>query len=39
MPKMLFFQLINVKMPTNCWHSNIYEQEKIHAQVSMEEVL
>ena len=32
---MLFFLLINVKMPTtvgnanNCWHFNIYEQEKI----------
>ena len=38
---MLFFLLINVKMPTigvgiltfmsrNCWHFNIYEQEKFH---------
>ena len=28
---MNFFLLINVKMPTNvnnCWHFNIYEQEK-----------
>ena len=27
-PRMLFFKLINVKMPT------IYEQEKFHAQLS-----
>ena len=41
-PRMLFFPLINVKMPTivgiltanNCWHFNIYEQEKNHAQLS-----
>ena len=40
-PKMLFSLLINVKMPTikcynanNCWHFNIYEQEKFHAQLS-----
>ena len=44
-PRMLFFLLINVKMPTivgiltfmsrkNCWHFNIYEQEKFHAQLS-----
>ena len=30
-PGMLFFPLINVN---NCWHFNIYEQEKIHAQLS-----
>ena len=35
-----FFLLINVKMPTiiflliNCWHFNIYKQEKFHAQLS-----
>ena len=36
-PKMLFFLLINVKMPTfvgNCWHFNICELEKFHAQLS-----
>ena len=41
-PRMLFFPLINVKMPTivgiltfnNCWHFNIYEQEKFRAQLS-----
>ena len=34
-PRMLFFLLINDKMPTkNCWHFNIYGQEKIHAQLS-----
>ena len=41
-PRMLFFPLINVKMPTivgiltfmsNCWHFNIYEQENFHAQL------
>ena len=31
--RMLFFLLINVKMPS-CWHFNIYEQEKFHAQLS-----
>ena len=34
----LLFLLINVKMPTvvgiYCWHFNIYEQEKFHAQLS-----
>ena len=29
-PIMLFFLLLNV----NCWHFNIYEQEKFHAQLS-----
>ena len=40
-----FILLINVKMPIivgiftfmsriNCWHFNIYEQDKFHAQVS-----
>ena len=37
-PRMLFFLLINVKIPTivgkNCWHFNIYEQEKFHAKLS-----
>ena len=39
-PRMLYFQLINVKMPTivgianNCWHIYISEQKKIHAQLS-----
>ena len=39
-PRMLFFLFTNVKMPTiagilkNCWHFNIYEQEKFHAQLS-----
>ena len=33
--RMLFFLLINVKMPTIvCWHFDIYEQEKFHAQIS-----
>ena len=27
---MLFFLLINVKMPTFFWHFKIYEQEKFH---------
>ena len=30
----LFFLLIQVEMPTNCWHFNIYEQEKFHGQLS-----
>ena len=34
----LFIMLINVKMPTivdyNCWHFNIYEQDKFCAQLS-----
>ena len=29
--KMLFFLLKNAN---NCWHFNIYEQEKFHAQLS-----
>ena len=34
-PRMLFFLVINVKMPTViCWHFNIYEQEKLNAQLS-----
>ena len=33
-PRMLFFPLINVKMPTSVWHFNIYEQEKFYAQLS-----
>ena len=33
-PKMLFSTLINVKNANNCWHFNIYEQEKIYAQLS-----
>ena len=33
-PRKLFFPLINVKMPTICWHFNIYEQENFHAQLS-----
>ena len=34
----VFIMLINVKMPTivgNCWHFHIYEQDKIHAQLSL----
>ena len=27
----VFFLLTNVKMPTNCWHFNIYAQDKYHA--------
>ena len=33
-PKMLFFLLINVKMPTVVGIFNIYEQEKFNAQLS-----
>ena len=35
-PRMLFFQLIIVKMPTivGILRFNIYEQEKFHAQLS-----
>ena len=33
-PIMLFFLLQNVKNANNCWHFNIYEQEKFHAQLS-----
>ena len=30
----VFIMLINVKMPTkNCWHFNIYEQDKFSAQL------
>ena len=33
-----FLMLMNVEMPTinanNCWHFNIYEQDKFHAQSS-----
>ena len=29
----VFILLINVKMPTFCWHFNIYEQEKFHVQL------
>ena len=32
--RILFFLLMNVKMPNNHWHFNIYEQEKFHAQLS-----
>ena len=35
MPIMLFDLLLNVEMPDNCWHFNTYEQEKIHAQLSL----
>ena len=40
-PRMLFFPLINVKNANNCWHFNIYEQEKISCSVelSMKKVL
>ena len=31
-PRMLFFLLMNVKMPTTVGIFNIYEQEKLHAQ-------
>ena len=34
----VFILLLNVKMPTivnNCWHFNIYEQDKLHAQLSL----
>ena len=32
----VFIMLINVKMPTqlHCWHINIYEHDKLHAQLS-----
>ena len=33
-PRMLFFLLINVKMPTTVGILTFYEQEKIHAQLS-----
>ena len=29
-----FLPLLNVKKANNCWHFNIYEQEKFHAQLS-----
>ena len=36
--RILFFLLVNVEMSTivgnNCWHFNIYEQEKFYAQLS-----
>ena len=32
--RMLFFQLINVKMPTIVGILTFYEQEKFHAQLS-----
>ena len=32
--RMLFFPLINVKMPTIGLHFNIYEQEKCHTLLS-----
>ena len=38
-PRMLFFLLINVKMPTIVWHFDIYVQEKFHAQLSLVQVL
>ena len=33
-PRMLFFLLINVKIPAFCWQFNSYKQEKAHAQLS-----
>ena len=33
-PRMLFFLLINVKMPAIVWHFNMYEPDKFHAQLS-----
>ena len=30
----VFIMLINVKMPTICWHFNIYEHNKCRAQLS-----
>ena len=33
-PRMLFFLLINVKMPTVVGILTFYEQEKIHTQLS-----
>ena len=27
--------LLNIKMPTNCWHFNIYKHDKFHAQLSL----
>ena len=30
--------LINVKMPTDCWHFNIYEQDKFCAVLEYENV-
>ena len=36
----VFIMLINVKMPTFCWHFNIYGHDKFHAQLScMKKVL
>ena len=32
--KCYFFSLINVKNANNCWHFNIYEQEKFLARLS-----
>ena len=31
---MLFFMLMKCYNANSCWHFNIYEQEKIHAQLS-----
>ena len=38
---MLFSPLINVKNANNCWHFNIFEQEKISysVELSMKKVL
>ena len=30
----VFIMLINVKMPTACWHFNICEHDKVYAQLS-----
>ena len=30
----VFIMLINVKNANNCWHFNIYEQDKFRAQLS-----
>ena len=30
----VFIMLINVKNVNNCWHFNIYEQDRFHAQLS-----
>ena len=38
-PRMLFFLLITVKMPTIVGILTFYEQEKTHIQLSMEKVL
>ena len=33
-PRMLFFPAHKCLNANNCWHFNIYEEEKFHAQLS-----